>query len=97
MTRRKELNVEIRGPRPPLGIEIDRTGTALYVLITNADVARTVEIEPGLLADHDDQGGLVGFEVIGLEKGRVGKIFGRLRREFADQAPGLEHLAALCA
>ena len=71
MTTEPHPRLEVRGPHAPLGIEIDRTGTALYVRASEESVARTEEIEDGVLGDFDAKGRLVGFEIIGLERGRV--------------------------
>ena len=92
---KRRLRVELTGPRPPLGIVIDRTGTALYVQVSNQDVADTREIEPGLLADYDVKGRLVGFEVIGLGRERVGQVFAKIRAKYESEAPNLAQLDAI--
>ena len=95
MARARKVQLEIQGPRPPLGLEFDRTGTAIYIRVSTNETKSTREIEPGLLADYYAAGGLVGFEVIGLEKTRVGRIFASIREKYAGEAPNLEQLALI--
>ena len=45
-------------------IEYDREVDALYVRLQEKYVARTVEIEEGLNLDLDDNGKLVGLEIL---------------------------------
>lgn len=80
---------------PSLEIEIDPTGTVMYVRVSARDVAATREIERGLVADFDCRGALVGVEVIGLQKERVGAMFSSIRERFARDVPSLEHLSLI--
>jgi uncharacterized protein YuzE len=45
-------------------IEYDKEVDALYVRLQEKYVARTVEIEEGLNLDIDDEGKLIGLEVL---------------------------------
>jgi len=45
-------------------IEYDREVDALYIRLQESDVSRTVEIEEGLNLDFDDEGKLIGLEVL---------------------------------
>jgi len=45
-------------------IEYDKEVDALYVILQEKYVARTVEIEEGLNLDIDDEGKLIGLEVL---------------------------------
>jgi uncharacterized protein YuzE len=45
-------------------IEYDRDADALYVRLQEKYVARTAEIEDGLNLDIDDEGKLIGLEVL---------------------------------
>jgi len=57
-------------------------------------VARTVEIEEGALADYDERGSLVGFELLGLENLRIVEVLGRLKRRYASEVPELRSVEA---
>ena len=80
---------------PSLGIEIDATGMAMYVRVTSHGVSDTRKVGPGLLADYDSRGALVGVEIIGLKKRRVGAALASIRRRFSREAPSLEHLSLI--
>ena len=45
-------------------IEYDREANALYIQMQEKDVAKTREIEPGLLIDFDQDNNLVGIEIL---------------------------------
>jgi uncharacterized protein YuzE len=46
-------------------VEYDQQADALYIMLAErAEVARTVQIDPGTLVDLDDRGCLIGVEVI---------------------------------
>ncbi len=49
-------------------LEFDPTADAAYFEISDADVAETREIEPGIHADYDAEGHLVGIEVLSISK-----------------------------
>jgi uncharacterized protein YuzE len=49
-------------------LEFDPTADAAYFEISSAPVERTEEIEPGMNADYDTQGHLVGIEVLSVSK-----------------------------
>jgi uncharacterized protein YuzE len=90
---------EAKGRRPSLGVEIDRTWTAMYVRVSANKITESHELESGVVADYDSEGKLVGFEIIGLEKTRVGRVLSIVSTRFKDEAPteDLARLAALVA
>jgi len=45
-------------------IEYDRDVDALYIRLQEKNVAQTIEIKEGLNIDFDDQGKLIGLEVL---------------------------------
>ena len=45
-------------------LEYDREVDALYIRIQEKEVARTEELEEGLNLDFDDQGRLIGVEIL---------------------------------
>jgi uncharacterized protein YuzE len=49
-------------------LEFDPVADAAYFEISAADVATTREIEPGIIADYDADGHLVGIEVLSVSK-----------------------------
>ena len=56
----------------------DLDADALYITVTDARVARTVEIDRGTLVDVDAAGGVVGIEVISPERSwPIGEILSR--------------------
>ncbi len=46
-------------------IEYDREVDALYIRIQEKEVSRTKEIEEGINLDMDDEGKIIGLEIIG--------------------------------
>ncbi|WP_089729268.1 DUF2283 domain-containing protein [Candidatus Thiosymbion oneisti] len=49
-------------------LEFDPAADAAYFEISSAPVERTEEIEPGINADHDAEGCLLGIEVLSVSK-----------------------------
>ena len=49
-------------------LEFDPTADAAYFEISPAQVETTKEIEPGIIADYDADGHLVGIEVLSVSK-----------------------------
>jgi uncharacterized protein YuzE len=49
-------------------LEFDPLADAAYFEVTDAEVESTRELEPGILADYDAQGHLVGIEVLSISK-----------------------------
>ena len=45
-------------------IEYDKEVDALYILLTNAKPVDTMDVEDGVTIDLDDQGHIVGMEVL---------------------------------
>jgi uncharacterized protein YuzE len=54
-------------------LEFDPEADAAYFEITTAEVEHTEEIEPGILADYDADGHLVGIEVLSVSNRRLDK------------------------
>ncbi|MHB1617576.1 MAG: DUF2283 domain-containing protein [Metallibacterium sp.] len=52
-------------------LEFDPAADAAYFEISAAEVAQTREIEPGILADYDADGHLVGLEILSISKRRL--------------------------
>jgi len=49
-------------------LEFDPTADAAYFEISPAEVEITKEIEPGIIADYDADGHLVGIEILSVSK-----------------------------
>ncbi len=47
-------------------IEYDKETDSLYIRIQEKEISYTKEIEEGINADIDEEGKLVGFEIIGV-------------------------------
>jgi uncharacterized protein YuzE len=56
-------------------LEFDPTADAAYFKISSAPVERTEEIEPGINADYDTDGRLVGIEVLSVSKRNLSEAF----------------------
>ena len=54
-------------------LEFDPVAEAAYFEISSAPVERTEEIEPGIHADYDAEGHLVGIEVLSVSKRNLSK------------------------
>ncbi|EIC21513.1 DUF2283 domain-containing protein [Thiorhodovibrio frisius] len=49
-------------------LELDPIADAAYFEICDADVETARELEPGIIADYDDKGRLVGIEVLAIRQ-----------------------------
>lgn len=49
-------------------LEFDPTADAAYFEISSAEIETTKEIEPGVIADYDANGHLVGIEVLNVSR-----------------------------
>ena len=49
-------------------LEFDPAADAAYFEISDEEIAVTREIEPGIMADYDAQGHIVGIEVLSVSK-----------------------------
>jgi len=56
-------------------LEFDPIADAAYFEISAAQVDRTEEIEPGINADYDVKGHLVGIEVLSVSKRNLSEPF----------------------
>jgi uncharacterized protein YuzE len=49
-------------------LEFDPIADAAYLEISDAEIETTREIEPGIMADYDAQGHIVGIEILSISK-----------------------------
>lgn len=49
-------------------LEFDPTADAVYFEISDSEIETTREIEPGIIADYDAMGHIVGIEVLAISK-----------------------------
>lgn len=49
-------------------IEFDPIADALYLELTESDIEKTEEIKPGVMIDYDNDGNIVGVEVLYISK-----------------------------
>jgi len=49
-------------------LEFDPIADAAYLEISDADIERTQQIEPGIIADYDADGHIVGIEILSISK-----------------------------
>ena len=49
-------------------LEFDPVADAAYFEISSAEVDQTKEIEPGIIIDYDEEGHIVGIEVLSVSK-----------------------------
>ena len=49
-------------------LEFDPQADAAYLEISDAEIETTQEIEPGIIADYDANGHIVGIEVLAVSK-----------------------------
>ena len=49
-------------------IEFDPEVDALYVQLAEGDIETTEEIKPGVMLDYDDNGNILGLEVLNVSK-----------------------------
>ncbi len=56
-------------------LEFDPKADAAYFEISSAQVERTEEIEPGINADYDAEGHLIGIEVLSVSKRNLPETF----------------------
>ncbi|AUM00099.1 DUF2283 domain-containing protein [Zoogloeaceae bacteirum Par-f-2] len=49
-------------------LEFDPIADSAYVGISEKEVATTREIEPGIIADYDEAGALIGIEILSVSK-----------------------------
>ncbi|MBK9444879.1 MAG: DUF2283 domain-containing protein [Betaproteobacteria bacterium] len=47
-------------------LEFDPQADAAYLEISDAEIESTREIEPGIIADYDAQGHIVGIEILSI-------------------------------
>jgi uncharacterized protein YuzE len=52
-------------------LKIDRESDALYLRLDETPIVESEEVEPGVVLDFDEDGRLVGIEVLGLST-RIG-------------------------
>jgi uncharacterized protein YuzE len=49
-------------------LEFDPLADAAYLGISEAEITSTREIEPGIIADYDAEGRIVGIEILSISK-----------------------------
>lgn len=49
-------------------LEFDPIADSAYLAISENEVATTKEIEPGIIADYDENGSLIGIEILSVSK-----------------------------
>lgn len=49
-------------------LKVDRQADALYLTLSEAPASRTDEVSPGVLVDYDEEGRVVGIEMLYLSK-----------------------------
>jgi uncharacterized protein YuzE len=49
-------------------LKVDQQADALYLTLGEAPASRTEEVSPGIIVDYDDQGRVVGIEMLYLSK-----------------------------
>ena len=49
-------------------LEFDPVADAAYLEIGGVDVESSKEIQPGIIADYDDKGQIVGIEILHISK-----------------------------
>ena len=47
-------------------IKIDKENDSLYLSLDEKSVAVSEEVKPGVILDFDDEGNVIGFELLGL-------------------------------
>jgi uncharacterized protein YuzE len=52
----------------PMKLDIDPIASSAYFEISAAEIETTTEIEPGVIADYDANGHLVGIEVLNVNR-----------------------------
>ncbi len=85
----------ITGDLAPLSIHFDETNTVMYVRVSHNPIEFTRELPDDVLADYDAKGNLVGFEIIGYQKGRAGTVLKTLEKTFPSAAPAISQLREL--
>ena len=60
----EKFYLTLEGPALPVQITVDRAAKAVYVRVRLGKVAKTVEVEEGVLADVDHLGFPLGFEIL---------------------------------
>lgn len=49
-------------------LEFDPIADAAYLEISDSEIETTKQIEPGIMADYDAQGHIVGIEILSISK-----------------------------
>lgn len=51
-----------------MNVTYDREADALYIRLRDGDVAKTSDVEEGLALDYDNEGALIGIEILRASK-----------------------------
>jgi len=92
-----EMMITVRGSHPPLALEFHPQGRAFYVRLSNEVATRTDELDDAVLADYDEHGRLVGFEILDMRGPALPDVLARLRERFAAEAPQLASVRVVLA
>ena len=49
-----------------MGLKIDKENDTLYLRLNETPVVESEEVQPGVIFDYDENGGVVGIEILGL-------------------------------
>ena len=52
-------------------IKYDRSGDALYIKLSDDDAAESDEIAPGIIADFNEKGEVIGIEILWFSKRKL--------------------------
>lgn len=64
-------------------IHVDEQADALYLRLDESSVVESEEVEPGVVLDFDEQGNVVGIEILGLKDREPPVDLKRLQVEYA--------------
>ena len=70
--------------KTPISVSIDREARAIYFKLSDKDVCKTVRLNSSLSVDYDENGEVVGVEIIRLTN--VGVL---LKKAFQDISSGI--------
>ena len=77
------INELLRG-KTPISVSIDREARAIYFKISDVEVSKTERLNSSLSVDYDENGEVVGVEII-----RVKNVGVLLKKAFRDISSGI--------
>lgn len=66
-------------------LRVDAQADALYLTLSETEASRSDEVSPGIILDYDEQGRVVGIEMLYLSKRAPETDLGRLLFESVPQ------------